>query len=273
MNFHQELALLSRGRRAFREAMARRFVGKPFVMRADLTDRSRAEALARLLRETAARDCDEVLAGFCDVLEEFFARCLASQWDFFEAAALRDARARESLLHRFGLTSALRTLTRELTATGDRTRTSLEFGGAASEGKRLDFPPDGTVLLTPSYFIWPHAAFVLMRGETVDFRVAYPIASPARVERRVGHWDASAKRFTALADPTRLRMLELLSYRDLSTREFAGVLGISEAGASRHLSILREAALVSAKRDSYFVLYRRTAIARAIVRAVLTPRE
>ena len=68
----------------------------------------------------------------------------------------------------------------------------------------------------------------------------------------------SVKQFAALSDPTRLEMLQLVRRRALSTRELAGFLGISESGASRHLSILRAADLVTTVRDGYFVLYCRS---------------
>jgi DNA-binding transcriptional ArsR family regulator len=265
VTFAQELALLGRSRRAFREAMVRRFIGKPLLMRADITARARAEALSRLAAETSAHDAEEALAEFCDLLHEFFERCLASHWDQFEFAARRDSRAREELLRRFGVTSVLRTLTRDLTAKGDRNTAAVEFGGKESKGGQLNFPPDGRLLLTPSYFIWPHSAFVILRRDTVDIRIAYPLAAPSPSARHAMPWEPAAKRFAALGDPTRLRILDLLSNRDLSTRELAGMLGISEGGVSRHLSVLYDTGLVQRQRDSYFVLYRLTALASAML--------
>ncbi|HZY96201.1 MAG TPA: metalloregulator ArsR/SmtB family transcription factor [Candidatus Cybelea sp.] len=271
--FAQELALLSKSKRAFREAMVRRFIGRSFLMRAEITVKARAEALACLARETSARNSEEALSKFCDLLKEFFERCLAPHWNHFESAARRDSRARETLLQRFGLTCALRTLTRELTATGNRRTAALEFGERESRGKQLEFAPKGRLVLTPSYFIWPHATFVILRGDTVDVRIAYPLASPVPLAQRAVHWKGAAKRFAALADPTRLHMLELLANRNLSTREFAGMLGLSEGGVSRHLSILRNAELVTCARESYFVLYRRTQLASSLLSSFLTAEQ
>ncbi len=87
----------------------RRFIGEPVLTRAEVTARVSARSLERLLRETAARDCDDALAGFCDLLDAFFEQCLAWHWEHFESVALRDARAREQLLQRFGITKARRT--------------------------------------------------------------------------------------------------------------------------------------------------------------------
>jgi DNA-binding transcriptional ArsR family regulator len=74
-----------------------------------------------------------------------------------------------------------------------------------------------------------------------------------------------AQRFAALGDPTRLEMLDLLASRERSTRELAGIVGLTEGGASRHLSILRNAGLVTSVRDGYFVLYHRTELAEQIL--------
>ncbi len=268
--FAQELVLLSRSRRAFREAMVRRFMGKPFLMSGEITAKARSDALALLARETSSRDPDEALSKFCDLLEEFFERCLAQHWDHFESLALHDSRGRETLLRRFGLTSALRTLTRDLTATGNRRMAALEFGGRESRGKQLEFGLGGRLLLTPSYFTWPHATFVILQRDTVDLRIAYPLALPVPAAQRTGFWKRAAKRLAALADPTRLHVIELLANRSLSTRELAGMLGLSEGGVSRHLSILRDATLVTCARESYFVLYRRTPLASNLLRSLST---
>lgn len=100
-------------------------------------------------------------------------------------------------------------------------------------------------------------------------RIAYPNASPALAGHRIDRRQEAAKRLAALSDATRLHILDLLAVRRLSTREFAGMLGISESGASRHLSILCSAGLVSAERDSYFVLYERTPLATSMLALAL----
>jgi DNA-binding transcriptional ArsR family regulator len=50
--------------------------------------------------------------------------------------------------------------------------------------------------------------------------------------------------FTALSDPARRRILELLRQREWPVNELVGQLGLSQPGVSKHLRVLREAGLV-----------------------------
>jgi DNA-binding transcriptional ArsR family regulator len=58
-----------------------------------------------------------------------------------------------------------------------------------------------------------------------------------------------------LADETRLRALKLIAAGERSTQELAPLIGISQAGLSKHLRLLARAGLVQARRDGYYVLY------------------
>ena len=76
--------------------------------------------------------------------------------------------------------------------------------------------------------------------------------------------------FKALADPTRREILRLLSRGDLP----AGVLGerfdISQPAVSRHLSVLRAAGLVSARREGQSVVYSLdTTVVQDVIRTLL----
>ena len=59
----------------------------------------------------------------------------------------------------------------------------------------------------------------------------------------------------ALADETRLRALKLIAAGERSTQELAPLIGISEAGLSKHLRLLARAGLVRSRREGYYVLY------------------
>jgi DNA-binding transcriptional ArsR family regulator len=60
----------------------------------------------------------------------------------------------------------------------------------------------------------------------------------------------------AIADPTRLTLLRLVSARPRSTRELAQLLELSEAAVSKHMRRLADADLVRGERNGYYVLYR-----------------
>lgn len=61
--------------------------------------------------------------------------------------------------------------------------------------------------------------------------------------------------FLALADATRLRILNLLSYGEVCVTFFTEVLGDSQPKISRHLAYLRSAGLVSTRRDGKWMFY------------------
>jgi len=67
---------------------------------------------------------------------------------------------------------------------------------------------------------------------------------------------AAAQHLRLLADPTRVRLLLLLDYEELSVAELAGITQLAQPRVSTHLSRLREAGLVTDRRDGVFVYYR-----------------
>lgn len=61
--------------------------------------------------------------------------------------------------------------------------------------------------------------------------------------------------FSALADRTRLRLLNLMRGGEVCVCFFADTLGTNNPKISRHLAYLRRAALVSARRDGKWMHY------------------
>ena len=66
----------------------------------------------------------------------------------------------------------------------------------------------------------------------------------------------SAAVFKLLADPTRLRLLRVLSHDRFNVSELTSILGVAQSGVSRHLGLLKEANLVAEERAAGFVFYR-----------------
>jgi ArsR family transcriptional regulator len=62
--------------------------------------------------------------------------------------------------------------------------------------------------------------------------------------------------FRALADPTRLRLLNLTADREVCVCYFVQILGISQPKISRHLAYLRRAGIVAARRQGRWMHYR-----------------
>jgi len=55
--------------------------------------------------------------------------------------------------------------------------------------------------------------------------------------------------YTALADPSRRRILDLLRTRERSVTELVAHLDLSQPGVSKHLKVLRAAGLVDARAE------------------------
>jgi len=61
--------------------------------------------------------------------------------------------------------------------------------------------------------------------------------------------------FKGFADPTRIRILNLLTAGELCVCDLVGLLGLPQPTVSRHLAYLRHAGLVTARRDLRFAHY------------------
>ena len=62
--------------------------------------------------------------------------------------------------------------------------------------------------------------------------------------------------FRALADPTRLRLLNLISQQEMCVCYFTAVLRVPQPKISRHLAYLRKAGIVSARREGKWMHYK-----------------
>ncbi len=77
--------------------------------------------------------------------------------------------------------------------------------------------------------------------------------------------------FEALAEPNRRQILDLLRGGERPAGELVEALAISQPGVSKHLRLLREAGLVSARADGQRRLYRLEAARLTEVDAWLAP--
>ncbi len=68
--------------------------------------------------------------------------------------------------------------------------------------------------------------------------------------------EKQARIFKVLSVGTRVRMLEMLKHRSFCVNALAKMLDITPSAVSQHLRVLRDADLVVADKDGYFVHYR-----------------
>jgi DNA-binding transcriptional ArsR family regulator len=66
---------------------------------------------------------------------------------------------------------------------------------------------------------------------------------------------ALTKTFSALSDQTRIRILELLKKREMPAGDLGKHFSITAPSLSHHLSVLKEADLVSVRRDGQQQIY------------------
>ena len=75
--------------------------------------------------------------------------------------------------------------------------------------------------------------------------------------------------YAALADPTRLRILSLLSEDEICVCHLHASLAVPQPTASRHLAYLRKSGLVEARRDGVWMHYRLAPLGNPVIAAVV----
>src|SRR5215470_7690914 len=75
--------------------------------------------------------------------------------------------------------------------------------------------------------------------------------------------------FRPLADPTRLRLLNLIADREICVCYFVEILRMSQPKVSRHLAYLRRAGIVASRRDGKWMHYRLVAPKDQAVASIL----
>jgi DNA-binding transcriptional ArsR family regulator len=129
-----------------------------------------------------------------------------------------------------------------------------EFGLDVPHHHRVDVHADRTLVLVPSVYVWPHVR--VNCDDPWPLTLVYPAPAVAGAARAELPPAELLRVLRALAEPTRLRVLRLIGERPRSTQELAPLIGISEAGLSKHLRLLAEAGLLETRREGYYVLYR-----------------
>jgi ArsR family transcriptional regulator len=85
----------------------------------------------------------------------------------------------------------------------------------------------------------------------------------------IKHLDALTSVYAALADPTRLRILSLLTDDEICVCHIHASLDVPQPTASRHLAYLRKSGLVEARRDGVWMHYRLAKIDNPAIAAVV----
>ena len=117
----------------------------------------------------------------------------------------------------------------------------------------VEVTPERPLLLLPSVYVWPHVR--VNCDPPWPLSLSYPAVFAANGARREQPPEELLRALRAAADPTRLQALRLIAEQPRTTEELAPLVGISEAGMSKHLRVLTESGLVRPRREGYYVLY------------------
>ena len=90
-----------------------------------------------------------------------------------------------------------------------------------------------------------------------------------RLAPQIRHLQALSDIYAALADPTRLRILSLLTEDEICVCHIHASLDVPQPTASRHLAYLRRSGLVEARRDGVWMHYRLAKIDNPAIAAVV----
>jgi DNA-binding transcriptional ArsR family regulator len=189
-----------------------------------------------------------LLARFASLLEAYWAEAFAAEWRRIEPSLAESVVDAGRRIARDGVYGFLTGLAPQLRIEPGNTG----FGLDIPHHHRVALHADNPLLLVPSVYVWPHVR--------INCDPPWPLVlvyrAPHLVESlRHATRPELVRTLRALADPTRLRILQQVARRPRSTQELAPVVGLSEPGTSKHLRALAEAGLLERRREGYYVVY------------------
>ncbi|MFD7509433.1 DUF5937 family protein [Streptomyces sp. NPDC059853] len=202
--------------------------------------------VARLLADPAS-----VRAWIRRLLEDCYEVFFARAWDEIRPRLAADARHKTELLKRKGLADAMAAVSPAVSVDGPAGRLVID---KMYEGRTTALDPEAGpgVTFLPTAFAWPHLLVLHAR----DWRpvIQYPMADPQQLRHAVpASGELLARRLSALAHPTRLRMCRSLALSPHTTGELATSLSMTAPEVSRHLAVMRKAGLLSTRRQGRYV--------------------
>lgn len=218
-------------------------------VQAEIVRRARLLGASPYLASLVFEDPAELAERFADMVGAYWDEGFGEEWERIEPFLADAVTEAGTQLAVGGLYDFLRGISLQLRVDEKRE----EFGIDVPHEHRLEVTEERRLLLVPSVYVWPHVH--VNCDEPWPLSVIYTASFMAEASRPTLPSGELVGVLKALSDQTRLRALKLIAERPRSTQELAPLVGISEAGLSKHLRQLADAGLVSTRRDGYYVLY------------------
>jgi DNA-binding transcriptional ArsR family regulator len=191
----------------------------------------------------------ELLRRFVCLLRDYWAAAFEQEWEALEPQLAATVSAAGRQIAGDGVYTYLTALSPQLLIDP----VAHEIRRDLPHEHTVEIGPAAPLVLVPSTFVWPHVR--LNCDPPWPATIVYPAPFALAEGRATLPPDEVVHVLRALADDTRLRALKLIAAGDRSTQELAPLIGISEAGLSKHLGLLARAGLVERRRQGYYVLY------------------
>jgi DNA-binding transcriptional ArsR family regulator len=237
-----------------------------FLDTGELQEQALAQIEARhpaslpVMRELIA-DPERCRDHFAEFLATYWEACIAPDWPNLEARLLADITRRGQAMSWRGLPRMLEELSPHVRIDPNPDRgVVIRRPGSRRDPIEVTLTRHDEILLLPSHFVWPELTAVIQRrpqGGRVRLTVliAYALAEMQQQGQAPVPPEDLLRLLRSAGDPTRLQILQLLARKPRSTREIAGLIGLTEAAISKHLRLLHEAGWVETERRSYYSYY------------------
>jgi DNA-binding transcriptional ArsR family regulator len=199
---------------------------------------------------------------FAEFLSSYWQACIAPDWPGMARNLRGDIARRGRAASRRGLLRMLAELSPHVRVDQGTDDVVIRPPGLRTDADQVDLTltEHDQILLVPSHFVWPELIAVAQRDlrdgqERQTLLIVYAVAEMQQEGRAPVPPEHLLKLLRSAGDVTRLQVLQLLAQRPRSTREIAGLIGLTEAAISKHLKLLQDAGWVRPERQSYYVYY------------------
>ncbi|MEM7332801.1 MAG: metalloregulator ArsR/SmtB family transcription factor [Chloroflexota bacterium] len=201
----------------------------------------------------------QIQIRFSQFIQNYWESFFHQEWSKIESIIIEEITSRGQELMDLGIMQMLDNLSDRFSI--DYTLQSARYFKNDIE-EECTFRHFDTLNLYPSYYTYPSFNFFKKQDSHADpfsLSITYPLPH----QRQAGQPPAPSKDLLnilrGVADSTRLQILTLVAHKPCSTAELSRVIGLSESAISKQLKLMHQVGWVTAKRDSYYVLYRASA--------------